>query len=190
MPTKSTSTLRSILSAKPLPNSPAFDAGDILLFYRAIGKDLVISLVTKSPYFHVALGSEPHVVVEAVPKGVRRRDLRTSREQHPYVVIPAFSDCGAAAAAWALRQVGDGYDSADLAVIVLHRIFKMFQINYTVGDRFTCGEFVASAYEHAGRRLFPDIDTEDVVPADFARFLPEKLRRARSSKEILAALAG
>lgn len=91
--------------------------------------------------------------------------------------------------AWALAQVGDGYDSADLAVIILHRIFKMFKINHTVGDRFTCGEFVASAYEHAGRRLFPDIDTEDVVPADFARFLPEKLRRARSSKEIEAALA-
>jgi uncharacterized protein YycO len=178
------------LSAKPQSNSPAFDAGDILLFYRPVGKDRVISLVTKSPYFHVALGCEPHVIVEAVPRGVRRRDLRSAREQHPYLVIPAFTDSSAAAVAWALAQVGDGYDSADLAVIILHRIFKMFQINHTVGDRFTCGEFVASAYEHAGRRLFPDIDTEDVVPADFARFLPEKLRRARSSKEIEAALGG
>jgi uncharacterized protein YycO len=178
------------LSAKPQPDSPAFDAGDILLFYRPVGKDRVISLVTKSPYFHVALGCEPYGVVEAVPRGVRRRDLSTARAQHPYVVIPAFPDSGEAAAAWALTQVGDGYDTADLAVIVLHRIFKIFRINYTVGDRFTCGEFVASAYEHAGRRLFPDIDTEDVVPADFVRFLPEKLRRARSSKEILSALAG
>ncbi|MDQ6768121.1 MAG: hypothetical protein M3Z41_09970 [Candidatus Eremiobacteraeota bacterium] len=148
--------------------------GDILLFYRPKGRDLIISLLTKSPYFHVALCVAPNVIVEAVPKGVRQRDLRASPDRHPFHVIPGFAAQREAAVQWALSQVGDGYDDVDLLVIVLHRLFKLFRINRVVGDRYTCGEFVASAYEHAGRRLFPDIDSEDAVPADFERFLTKR----------------
>jgi hypothetical protein len=44
-------------------------------------------------------------------------------------------------------------------------------VNKTVGDRYTCGEFVALAYRQAGRDLIPGIEPEDVEPADFARLL-------------------
>jgi hypothetical protein len=63
--------------------------GDILLFYRARGLARLITLATRSPFYHVAIG---------------------------------------------------------------------------VGDDI----------ERAGVRLFPDIDAADVVPADFARFLPAR----------------
>ncbi len=147
--------------------------GDIALFYRPRGRDRVISWLTRSPFFHVALCCAPHTLVEAVPKGVRKRDLRAVPDRHPFVIIPAFREAAAEAVSWALTQVGDGYDTADLAVIVLHRIFRDFALNYTVGDRYTCGEFVATAYEKAGRKLFPQLESEDVVPADFARLLPD-----------------
>lgn len=169
--------------------SPDFTSGDLLLFYRARGRDRVISLVTGSPFFHVALAGSEHVILEAVPRGVRRRDLRTEPDRHPFLVIPAFADHRAAAVRWAETQVGDGYDAVDIGVIVLHRIFRLFAVNYTIGDRYTCGEFVARAYDEAGKRLFPDIDTADVVPADFRRFLPAPLREVRNSKQIETALA-
>ncbi|MDQ6781609.1 MAG: hypothetical protein M3Z37_10725 [Candidatus Eremiobacteraeota bacterium] len=182
MPTKD-----HIGDQRDLQRSPDFASGDLLLFYRARGRDRVISLVTGSPFFHVALARDARVILEAVPRGVRRRDLRTEPGRHPYLVIPGFADHRAAAVRWAETQVGDGYDSVDIGVIVLHRIFRLFAVNYTIGDRYTCGEFVARAYQEAGKRLFPDIATEDVVPADFKKFLPEPLRNARSSREISAA---
>lgn len=169
--------------------SPDFTSGDFLLFYRARGRDRVISLVTGSPFFHVALARDEYVILEAVPCGVRRRDLRSEPDRHPYLVIPGLAQYRDAAVRWAESQVGDGYDSVDIGVIVLHRIFRLFAVNYTVGDRFTCGEFVARAYEVAGKRLFSDIDTADIEPADFRKLLPEPLRSAHNSKQIEAALA-
>jgi len=175
---------KTCLRTRTLTEAPA--PGDILLFYRPKGKDTIISLATRSPYFHVALCCAPDVVLEAVPKGVRQRDLRDPRDQHPYIIIPGFPESRDAAIAWARTQVGDGYDSVDLAVIVLHRMFRLFRVNYVIGDRYTCGEFVASAYEQAGRRLFPDIDTEDVVPADFARFLPQTTKHSETPERVHA----
>jgi hypothetical protein len=56
--------------------------------------------------------------------------------------------------------------------LILDRMLAHVHVNYVAGDGYTCGEFVALAFERAGVRLFPDIDAADVLPADFARFLP------------------
>lgn len=167
---------------RPLTDTPA--VGDIVLFYHARGRDRIITLVTRSPFYHVALCCEPHTVVEAVPKGVRRRDLRDADDAQPYAVIEGPAAARQAAVEWALSQVGDGYDSVDLAVIALHRLFRVFRVNYVIGDRYTCGELVASAYERAGHKLFAGIDSEDVVPGDFARLLPEPARHAIAAEGV------
>ena len=73
---------------------------------------------------------------------------------------------------WAMQQVGDGYDKWDVGVIILERIFKRLHLNYTPSDKFTCGEFVATAFEEAGVTLFPDCELSVIVPGDFARYLP------------------
>jgi hypothetical protein len=57
-------------------------------------------------------------------------------------------------------------------VLVLEKIFRHLRINYVSRDKFSCGEFVTEAFEQAGVTLFPDREPQDVLPADFARFLP------------------
>ncbi|MBC5826124.1 MAG: hypothetical protein GIW99_00290, partial [Candidatus Eremiobacteraeota bacterium] len=131
---------------------------------------------TRSPIYHVALAEAGYEVIEARPRGVARRDVSKPPVRLDFIVLPAPEGAGAAALAWAATKIGDGYDKMDIAVIALDRIFKHFHLNYIVGDRFTCGEFVATAFEHAGVKLFPDIPAADVEPSDFAGLLPAQVR--------------
>ncbi|HKW44274.1 MAG TPA: hypothetical protein VJN22_01370 [Candidatus Eremiobacteraceae bacterium] len=148
--------------------------GDILLFYRARGINRFITLVTKSPFYHVAISLGGELIVEARPKGVEKNDLRKRRGGEIFTRIPApgTDDEADNAARWTISKVGDGYDAAGVVAMVLDRAFVQLHVNKVVGDRYSCGEFVALAYRQAGRDLFPDIEAEDVAPGDFARLLP------------------
>jgi uncharacterized protein YycO len=157
--------------------------GDILLFYRPRGLAQVISLATRSPFYHVAIGVGDETVIEAIPSGVACRNVNPDGRKRFFKTIAPPEGSRAAALAWAQTQIGNGYDSRDLVGLVLDRMLAHVHVNYVAGDGYTCGEFVALAFERAGARLFPDIDAADVVPADFARFLPAATaveRKARS----------
>lgn len=146
--------------------------GDILLFYNATGVNHLIPLLTRSPFFHVAIYGGDADVIESRPSGVVRRDLRNVNDIHDFVVIPAPAGAGRNALAWAGTQLGAGYDRLDALVIGLNRVFSHLHLNYNPGGKWTCGEFVATAFDRAGECLFPDMQLADVEPADFARLLP------------------
>ncbi len=144
--------------------------GDIILFKRATGFAHVITFFTHSPYYHAAIADEDLHVVEARPRGVMRRDLRSRDGGHVFTVFPMRGEDGKAALAWARSHVGGGYDKFDVVVIVLEHIFRRLRLNYKPpSSRFTCAEFVALAFEKTGHDLFPDKDSAEIVPADFAR---------------------
>lgn len=158
--------------------------GDMLLFYNATGVNRVIPLVTGSPFFHVAIYAGDMEVVEARPSGVVRRSLRDVDDIHDFVIVPAPQHAGQKALDWAATQLGAGYDRTDVLVMLLDRIFTNFRINYAPSDKWTCGEFVATAFDQADARLFPDLNLVDIEPGDFARFvtpadLPETSAQTR-----------
>ena len=113
--------------------------------------------------------------MEARTPGVVRQDLRG--RENDYMVAPAPEGKGEHALAWAQAQVGDAYDDLDIAVIILDRLCRFIHFNYTPRDKYSCGEFVAVAFDKAGVPLFPERDLGDVVPGDFARFVPPPQRR-------------
>ncbi len=149
--------------------------GDILLFHHARGENLIITAFTRSPFYHVAIYAGDGQVIEARPGGVQKNDLRG--REGIYIVLPAPEGKGKAALAWAQSQIGAGYDNMDILIIILEHIFRQLHLNYTPNDRYTCGEFVATAFDQAGIRLFPDRDLGDVVPGDFGRLLPADIRQ-------------
>ncbi len=147
------------------------EPGDILLFHHAKGVNKIITLVTGSPFYHSALYVSKDKAVEARLAGVLYRDMQ--RVESKYVVVPAPHGRGAEALAWAESQLGDAYDSLDLVVIVLDKLFRFVHFNYTPKDKFSCGEFVATAYDKAGIRLVPEKAINEIVPGDFATLLPD-----------------
>jgi hypothetical protein len=149
--------------------------GDILLFFRPQGGlGAIISLVTRSPYYHVAVFERDNFTIEARQRGVVRRDLRSKEGGHTWTVIPAPVGRGPKALDWARSQIGDQFDRFDFLVILLDRIVGRMRIHYEPFGKYSCGEFVARAFREAGCVLFPDLQDADVEPADFARFLPKK----------------
>jgi uncharacterized protein YycO len=157
-----------------LTDHSELNAGDLLLFFHARGTNRLITMVTKSPFYHVALSLGGERIIEARPNGVELNDLRkrAGGEVFTKISAPGTKEEVFAATSWALTQVGDGYDATGAIAMVLDRAFVHLHINKVVGDRYTCGEFVALAFRKAGRDLFPDIEPEDVLPADYARLLP------------------
>jgi uncharacterized protein YycO len=152
-------------------------AGDILLFDRPSGGlGAIISLVTRSPYYHVAIFDQDTYTIEARQRGVVRRDLRSKEGGHSWAVIPAPHGYRRAALEWARSQIGDHFDRFDFLVILFDRIFGSPQIHYEPFGKYSCGEFVARAFREAGVVLFPDLQDADVEPADFARLLPRGQR--------------
>lgn len=145
--------------------------GDILLFHHGPRmRDVLIAMVTHSPFYHTALYAGDEHVIEARPQGVIYNDLK-GREQH-FVVLPAPEGKGSAALAWAKGQLGAPFDRMDFLVIFLEHIFTHWHINYTPQDRYTCAELVVSAFQHAGVRLIPEKAIDEIAPADLARLLP------------------
>ena len=152
---------------------PSMASGDIMLFYHPRGVARLISFFTRSPYYHVAIAENPNELIEAVPRGVVRTSLASKGKARFVIVSSPGKEPAKAALHWAESKVGDGYDPSDLLAIALDRIFTQVHVNLVHGDRFTCGEFIATAFKETGVVLFPDLDLEDVVSADFARLLPK-----------------
>ncbi len=149
-------------------HEPKAKPGDVMLFHRAQGVNRVITWFTRSRYYHVAIYAGGYEVIEARPRGVVRRDLRGKEGARHYVVLTQDAQSGANALAWAESKIGDRYDHMDIFVIVAERIFRHLRINYTASDKFTCGEFVASAFAETGTELFPGRNISGIIPADFA----------------------
>jgi len=151
--------------------------GSILLFNRPRGLSWVISLLTRSPYYHVAIALNEAELIEAMPSGVTLTTM--AKKNEPFLVIPPPSkEAASAATKWAKAKIGDGYDPEDLLAIACDRIFGHLHIFLARKNRFTCGEFVATAYKEAGIKLIPKIRLEDTEPADFARLLSKRTRQA------------
>ena len=149
--------------------------GDILLFHHVARlRDLLITMVTHSPFYHTALYAGEGRVVEARPQGVIDNDLR-GRERN-FVVIPAPEGQGEAALAWAKTQLGAKFDRLDFVVIFLEHVFKQWHINYTPRGRYTCAELVVTAFDRAGVSLVPGKALDEVEPADLARLIPSSVR--------------
>jgi len=145
--------------------------GDILLFIRPHRLlDYLIKLFTLSRYYHVGIYAGDGHVVEARPKGIVRNSLRS--RAGGYVVVPAPEARGTAALAWANSQIGAGFDRWNMLVVLLEHLFVRVRLNRTPKGKYSCGEFVATAFDHAGIRLFPDRDLNDVEPKDFASLVP------------------
>ncbi len=145
--------------------------GDILLFHHVARlRDILIVLVTRSPFYHAALYAGEMRVIEARPQGVIHNDLK-GREQN-FVVLPAPQAKGEAALAWAKCQLGARFDRGDFLIIFLEHIFTHWHINYTTPDMYTCAELVTAAFQQAGVELVPGKDPDEVAPADLARLLP------------------
>jgi predicted RNase H-like HicB family nuclease len=149
--------------------------GDILLFHHVARlRDVLITMVTHSPFYHTALYAGDGHVIEARPQGVIYNHLR-GREQN-FVVIPAPEGKGEAALTWARGQLGAPFDRFDFLVIFLEHLFTHWHINYTPHGRYTCAELVVTAYQHAGVRLIPEKDVDEIAPADLVRLLPPAAR--------------
>ncbi len=160
-------------AAKPETATPTMPLpGDVLLFAHATGWNRLITFFTRSIFYHVAIYADDFQVVEARPQGVVSRDLRGPEGTHFCAVLPDPNRRGRAALDWAQGQIGGRYDRWDVLVIILEHVFTHLHLNYAPPGRFSCGEFVARAFEEAGARLFPDRDAADIVPGDFARLLP------------------
>lgn len=157
-----------------MTDNSGLEPGDLLLFFDARGTNRLITFVTKSPIYHVAISLGGEHIIEARPSGVERNDLRRRQGGEVFTRAPAPGTPAEAAIAtkWALSQIGAAYDTPGAIAMLLDRAFIHLHVNKVIGDRYTCGEFVALAYRQAGRILFPDIECEDVEPADFERFLP------------------
>ncbi len=162
-------------------HGPEPQPGDILLFFRAHRLfDDLIKLMTLSKYYHAALYAGEGRVWEARPKGVACNPL--GGRKGTFVVIPAPGGKGEEALAWAKTQQGAGYDRIDNLVIILEHVFLRLRLNIVPYGKYSCAEFVATAYYHAGELLFPDRDLNDIEPKDFARLRPPDAEVRRLQK--------
>lgn len=135
------------------------------------GLGVVITFVTRSPYYHVAIFEKETFTIEARQRGVVRRDLRSNEGGHTFTVIPAPGGAGPVALDWARSKIGSKFDRLDFLVILIDRVITRMRLPYHRFGAYSCGEFVTMAFAAAGERLFPDLNDGDVEPADFARFL-------------------
>ena len=158
------------------PDLPEIQPGDVLLFNRAKGLNRLITWFTRSRYYHVGICCAPGLVVEARPRGVVVRDLMGPDGDKRFEIIPAEKfggrEVSLAALQWAEGQIGQGYDPFNVLSIVLDRTFTCCAWNASLPNHWACGEFVATAFKHAGTELF-DKPEASVVPADFEKFLHE-----------------
>ncbi|MEO7716915.1 MAG: hypothetical protein ABIY70_11990 [Capsulimonas sp.] len=147
-------------------------AGDLLLFVRPHRLfDYVIKLLMWTPYYHVGLYTGDNSVLEARPWGVAINTLQ-GREDW-FVVAPAPEGKGPEALAWAKTQIGARFDRWNMLHVLLEHLSIKVPMTSLPSGKYSCGEFVATAFYHAGVRLFPNEDLDDVAPKDFARFLPK-----------------
>jgi hypothetical protein len=161
---------------RPLP-------GDILLFHHPERlRSHLITLFTRSPYYHVALYAGRGDVIEARIPRVVRRNLFTQKDGFRFVVLRAPSRAsGRRALAWAERRLGAPYDLRSVSLWVLGRILHLPTLCRKCSEsQFVCGNFVVQAFAAAGINLFPGRPSAEIVPADFGP-LVHQMRRAVKS---------
>jgi uncharacterized protein YycO len=133
---------------------------------------LLITLFSRSPYYHVGIYAGNGQVIEMRVRGLVQRDLRGRDGAHYFVVIPAPDGTGQAALEWAVSQKGAKYALNDIIVIALDKLFPHWRLKYPPGNTYTCGEFVAVAFAQAGIRLLPDVELSNTEPGDLACLVP------------------
>jgi hypothetical protein len=153
--------------------------GDIVLFAHAKGLNRIITFLTRSRFYHVAIYAGGSHVVEARPRGVIERDLNGPEGTQIDAFIPMAPDIGQKALAWARRQIGAKYDRFDILVMIFERLFRHLHVNYAPPGKYSCGQFVARAFLEAGAELLPDLRPEEVVPGDFEKLGPQPIDRAK-----------
>ncbi len=162
--------------------------GDILLFHHARGTSRIITMVSGSRYYHVGLYAGGTEVIESRITGVGRRDLSDARFQLRFRVIPAPGgpEVGRAALQWAEKHMGERYAYFSVFTLSLDRLIDRFfgpvDFIWRQRARVSCGEFVAQAYEAAGEKLFPGVESDAVAPWDFARLLRRHSARQKMSE--------
>lgn len=131
-------------------------------------------MFSHSRYFHVGIYAGGHWVVESRPTGVQKRDLLEPGSGQYFRVIPAPGGHGVGEKAldWATKQIGDGYAVFSVFALMLNHVFPRARANVKQRGKFSCGELVVKAYEHAGIDLFPNIEPEVVAPWNFTAWLP------------------
>ena len=176
----SPSTIAS-LPAAPIPDAQEPQPGDILLFFLPHRKrDYLIKWVTRSRFYHAGIYAGGNRLIESRPKGVIDNDL-CGREK-AFVTLPAPDGKGEAALAWAKTQMGSPYDDRDVLVIFLEHVFTHWHINYNPLGKYTCGEFIAAAFQKAGVTLVPGMEVSSVSPGDIAHLLPKDEQKAKKAK--------
>ncbi|RYX82643.1 hypothetical protein EON83_18260 [bacterium] len=161
----------------PIPHAPQGARpdgplpGDILLFTHAKGLSRLIPWFTGSRYYHCGLYEGHNRVLEARPQGVVRRNLKRG-ELYPFRVIPMPREGSIRALDFIRRRLGATYDPLDIAFIIIRHTFPLLRFQYRNHSSFTCGELVLRAWRAGHCDLLPDLPAAEVIPADFARFLP------------------
>ena len=145
--------------------------GDILLFTHATGFSKLIPWFTGSRYYHCGLYEGNNHVLEARPQGVVRRNLKRGT-LYPFRVVPMPREGATRALDFIRKRLGATYDPLDIAFIVMRHLFPLLPLYYTNHSSFTCGELVTRAWRAGRCDLLPDTNPAEVIPADFARFLP------------------
>lgn len=154
------------------------EPGDLLLFTRAKGLNKMITMYSRSPYYHVAFYAGGPFVVEARPRGVVRRDLRGPDGDKIFVVAPLTKVSGCtreqaiAALRWAESKIGLGYDPLNVFAMVLDRTLPCWRVPSVDNERYACGEIVTQALREAGFDPLEGMDSPDVLPGDFEKYVP------------------
>lgn len=150
----------------PVAQMSALQRGDIILF----GPDntagaRMIEIATRSHYHHVAIYDGDGMLIEAMPKGVRRFALGNRRVTG--IRPNAHESQRRASADWARQHIGGSYDQRGLFLIGIDRIFPDLRLGSPGANRYSCAVFVADMYLHASVDLLPDKRWQDMIPGDF-----------------------
>ncbi len=149
--------------------------GDILLFCHARGISRLIPWFTKSRYYHCALYEGGGLVLEARPNGVVRRDISKDPKM-VFRVIPMPDGAGTPALDWARDKLGAKYDVFNVLIIIVRTYFPRLHVPHINRNSFFCSEIPVIGWQRAGLDLFPGRLAEELIPGDFAQFLPPDSR--------------
>ena len=114
-------------------------------------------------------------MLEARPSGVVRRNLKAGT-LWPFRIVPMPREGAQRALDFIGKRLGATYDPLDVAFIMVRHLFPLLKFHYSNHLSFTCGELVTRAWRAGHCDLFPGVNAAEIVPCDFARFLPPDAR--------------